>query len=203
MREIWDNFVVMYAEGALLIFVAIQAAVIVVLLARARVRARTEHALREGSRRFRYLADRPPVIIWSARLDGTLDYLNNTAVEFTGQAIEKLLENGWLDVYSTLPSAEFQGKSRIGIFCDSMMELDHRTGQVLDAIKAAGIEDNTNVIWVSDNGSTSTEGSPESRGSSSGPFLGETGDALEGTGISTASAEFGKRAGPTQAPWLA
>ncbi len=62
-----------------------------------------------------------------------------------------------------------------------MMELDHRTGEVLDALEAAGVEDNTIVIWVSDNGSTSTIGSPESRGSSSGPFRGETGDALEGS----------------------
>ena len=33
------------------------------------------------------------------------------------------------------------------------MELDYRTGEVLDAIKSAGVEDNTIVIWLSDNGS--------------------------------------------------
>ena len=33
-----------------------------------------------------------------------------------------------------------------------------RTGQVLDAIKAAGVEDNTIVLWLSDNGAAPTQG---------------------------------------------
>ena len=61
------------------------------------------------------------------------------------------------------------------------MELDHRTGQVLDAIKAAGIEDNTIVIWLSDNAAAPTAGPFDSRGGSNGPFRGELGDALEGS----------------------
>jgi len=123
----------------------------------------------------------------------TLDYRRQVEGDVAKAAIEMIqrhaaakrpffIQVGWTYVhYPTLPSPQFQGKSRIGIFGDSMMELDYRTGQVLDAIKAAGVEDNTIVIWVSDNGSTSTIGSPESRGSSSGPFRGETGDALEGS----------------------
>ena len=43
------------------------------------------------------------------------------------------------------------------------MELDYRTGQVLDAIKAAGVEDNTIVIWLSDNGAAPTAGPFDSR----------------------------------------
>jgi hypothetical protein len=35
------------------------------------------------------------------------------------------------------------GKSRIGPYGDAIMELDHRTGQVLDAIKTANVEGNT------------------------------------------------------------
>ena len=60
------------------------------------------------------------------------------------------------------------------------MELDYRTGQVLDALKAAGVEDNTIVIWISDNGASPLAGPPGSRGGSNGPFRGEVGDALEG-----------------------
>jgi arylsulfatase A-like enzyme len=52
---------------------------------------------------------------------------------------------------------------------------------VLDAIKAAGIENNTIVIWLSDNGASPIEGSAESRGASNGPYRGEVGDALEGS----------------------
>ena len=61
------------------------------------------------------------------------------------------------------------------------MELDYRTGQVLDAINAAGIEDNTIVIWLSDNGSTPTGAPAEFRGGSNLPFRGELGSALEGS----------------------
>jgi arylsulfatase len=47
---------------------------------------------------------------------------------------------GWTHAhYPTLPAPEFTGKSRIGAYGDAMMELDHRTGQVLDALNAAGV----------------------------------------------------------------
>jgi arylsulfatase len=83
--------------------------------------------------------------------------------------------------YPTLASPQFTRRSRIGNYGDGVMELDHRTGEVLDAIEVAGIEDNTIVIWLSDNGASPTEGLPASRGGSGGPFRGEVGDALEGS----------------------
>jgi arylsulfatase len=83
--------------------------------------------------------------------------------------------------YPSVTAPEFAGKSRIGPYGDAVMELDYRTGQVLDAIKAAGVEDNTIVIWLSDNGASPTGGPPEFRGGSNLPFRGEVGDALEGS----------------------
>ena len=60
---------------------------------------------------------------------------------------------GWSQVhYPGLPHPDFEGKSGAGPYGDCVMELDYRTGQVLDAVKKAGIEDNTIVIWLSDNG---------------------------------------------------
>ena len=61
------------------------------------------------------------------------------------------------------------------------MELDHRTGEVLAAIKDAGVEDNTIVIWISDNGATPVSGPPAYRGGNNGPFRGELGDGTEGS----------------------
>ncbi len=89
---------------------------------------------------------------------------------------------GWSNVhYPVLPHPDFEGKSRIGYFGDAMMELDYRTGQVLDALKAAGVEQNTIVVWLSDNGPVRTNVTGEDyMGSSAGPFRGETGDVLEG-----------------------
>ena len=83
--------------------------------------------------------------------------------------------------YPTLPAPEFEGLSRIGPYGDAIMELDYRTGQVLDAIEAAGVEDNTIVLWLSDNAAAPTSGPFDSRPGSNGPFRGELGDALEGS----------------------
>lgn len=77
---------------------------------------------------------------------------------------------------------EFAGKSGTGKYGDSVVELDQRTGEVLDAIEEAGIQDNTIVIFVSDNGPTVTGGSmDELYAGDTGPFRGELGDAYEGS----------------------
>jgi PAS domain S-box-containing protein len=86
----------MFMIGALIV-IAIQAAVIAALLIRARQRARADHILRDGEERFRLMLDRSPVMIWTARPDTTLDYLNSTCVEFTGLPLEELLDEGWLN----------------------------------------------------------------------------------------------------------
>jgi PAS domain S-box-containing protein len=43
------------------------------------------------------MVDRTTAMIWTARPDATLDYLNGTCVTFSGLPMEKLLNNGWLD----------------------------------------------------------------------------------------------------------
>ena len=85
-----------------------------------------------------------------------------------------------------LPSKDFAGKSRVGDYGDKIMEGDHHVGQVLDALKAAGVEDNTIVVFASDNGPTGPEfsnwsalGVPDM--GSSGPFRGRLGAASEGS----------------------
>jgi arylsulfatase len=82
--------------------------------------------------------------------------------------------------YPIRTAPEFVGKSRIGPYGDAIMELDYRTGQVLDAIKAAGIEDNTIVLWLSDNAAAPLAGPSDTRMGFNGPFRGELGDATEG-----------------------
>ena len=56
----------------------------------------------------------------------------------------------------TLPNLEFAGKTGNGDWADCLAEMDYRTGQILDAIKEAGIEDNTLVVFTSDNGPEAT-----------------------------------------------
>ena len=79
-------------------------------------------------------------------------------------------------------SEEFKGKSGAGSYGDSLYELDYRTGQILEALEANGLHDNTIVIWLSDNAATMTATAVnEVHQGDNGPFRGELGDAYEGS----------------------
>jgi arylsulfatase A-like enzyme len=71
---------------------------------------------------------------------------------------------------------DFTGASGGGVYSDTLAELDHRTGQVLDAIDQAGIADNTIVGLSSDN----PAGQSTSMGGSNRPWRGHFGSGFEG-----------------------
>jgi len=52
----------------------------------------------------------------------------------------------------TSPTKEFEGRSRIGLYGDFVMNTDHTLGRVLVALDKAGVADNTLVIAASDHG---------------------------------------------------
>ncbi|HTS43040.1 MAG TPA: arylsulfatase [Puia sp.] len=88
----------------------------------------------------------------------------------------------------SLPSKEFAGKSRIGQYGDKIMEGDYHVGQILDLLKELKIENNTIVVFASDNGGTghyfknwdaSGLGAPDM--GNNGPFRGDLGEATEGS----------------------
>jgi arylsulfatase len=56
-----------------------------------------------------------------------------------------------------LPNPEFAGRTGNGDWADCLTEMDYRTGQILDAIKEVGVDDNTVVIFASDNGPEATD----------------------------------------------
>ncbi len=49
-------------------------------------------------------------------------------------------------------SNKFKGKSPRGLYGDVIEEIDHSTGQILDALGELGLEKNTYVLFTSDNG---------------------------------------------------
>lgn len=49
-------------------------------------------------------------------------------------------------------SDKFDGASGAGLYADVMMEIDWSLGQILDALEKAGVDDNTLVVFTSDNG---------------------------------------------------
>jgi arylsulfatase A-like enzyme len=78
--------------------------------------------------------------------------------------------------FPTLPHPDFAGRSGVGEFADSMMEMDHRVGQLVDAVSQLGLEGNTIFIFASDNG-------PEFRRpwrGTAGPWTGTYHTAMEG-----------------------
>lgn len=75
-----------------------------------------------------------------------------------------------------IPHPDFAGRSGGGVYSDALAELDHRTGQVLDTLKEAGVSDDTIVVWCSDN----PAGRTVAMGGSNGPWRGHFGSGFEG-----------------------
>jgi arylsulfatase A-like enzyme len=79
--------------------------------------------------------------------------------------------------FPTLPHPDFAGRTQAGEFADSMVEMDHRVGQVIDEIDRLGLADDTLLIFCSDNG-------PEFRApyrGTAGPWRGTYHTAMEGS----------------------
>ncbi len=74
-------------------------------------------------------------------------------------------------------SKAFQGRSKGGRFGDTVEEIDWSVGQVMKAIKEAGIDENTLVVFTSDNGPWSMFGP---HGGTAKPLRGEKGTSWEG-----------------------
>jgi len=99
----------------------------------------------------------------------TLDARRTMEAEITNRAIDFIKRNAaahkpfYAYVSSsmvhmpTIPHPEFAGKTGNGDWADTLAEMDYRTGQILDAIHTAGIDDNTIVVFCSDNGPEGTE----------------------------------------------
>ncbi len=79
-----------------------------------------------------------------------------------------------------LPSPEFAGTSKVGMYGDFVMMVDHEVGRVLATLKETGMADDTLVLFTSDNGPVWYEKDVERFGhDSSGGLRGMKGDAWE------------------------
>ncbi len=74
-------------------------------------------------------------------------------------------------------SPDFKGRSRRGIYGDTVEELDWSVGQVLAALRATGLAENTLVFFTSDNGPWLHAGA---QGGSAGPLRNGKGSTWEG-----------------------
>jgi arylsulfatase A-like enzyme len=116
----------------------------------------------------------------------TYEYLANFDVRQADYAIDYINKHAkddkpfFLDVNfmhmhnPTNPAPRFAGKSRLGDYSDSLLELDDDIGRIMDAIRAAA--PNTIVIVTADNGAWQ-DAYPDA---GTTPFRGEKGSAFEG-----------------------
>jgi arylsulfatase A-like enzyme len=108
----------------------------------------------------------PPLPIYDGekkfRNEMTPDDLTHLTTWYAERAVKFINENKahpfFLYVAHSMPHApiavsdKFKGKSKLGLYGDVIEELDWSVGQILGAIKENGLDDNTWVIFTSDNG---------------------------------------------------
>ena len=83
------------AARALQQFLLLRAAPLLLVAALVEQTQRVEWSLRESERRFRYMADTAPVLIWISGSDGLCEYFNQGWLQFTGRTLEQERGNGW------------------------------------------------------------------------------------------------------------
>lgn len=79
-------------------------------------------------------------------------------------------------------SERFEGRSPHGLYADTVEEVDWSVGQILASLRDLGIEDQTMVVFTSDNG-PARGGRSDARygsGGSAGPLRGGKGNSFEG-----------------------
>jgi arylsulfatase len=108
----------------------------------------------------------PPLFIYDGNEKSipvnTLDDQANITTRYTERATDFIKRNStkpfFLYLAHSMPhvpinaSAKFKGKSKQGLYGDVMMEIDWSVGEIIKTLKEKKIEENTIVIFTSDNG---------------------------------------------------
>jgi arylsulfatase A len=135
-----------------------------------------------------YTPDMPPLdyVVGDKIAEHKID-LSMTTQRYTQEALKFVREHKggpfFLFLSHTYPhvplaaSRDVKGKSARGLYGDACEEIDWSTGQVLDELKSQGIDDNTLVIFTSDNGPWLAKGEA---GGSAFPLRGGKGGIYEG-----------------------
>jgi arylsulfatase A-like enzyme len=115
------------------------------------------------------------------RMEKVDDEFQNAAVQFIEKSVKAdkpffvWMNTTRMHVWTHLRK-ETYGRTGVGIYADGMCELDDRVGNFLDLLKKLGIEENTIVVFSTDNGAE-TVSWPDGGCT---PFHGEKGTTWEG-----------------------
>lgn len=86
------------------------------------------------------------------------EYVEKAAIDYLNTAGKAgkpfLMSVNFMKVHQpNLPAPEFQGKSMLkSKYGDSLVELDTRVGRIIDKVRELGIQDNTLILFTTDNG---------------------------------------------------
>ena len=146
-------------------------------------RKAAEAALRESEARFRQLANAMPQLVWTARPDGKIDYLNRRWTEFTGLP-DTVSNEGWEPLLhpddAPLAGERWAASVTSGVpFEMEIRLLDHRQQSYRwHLIRTAAVHDDAGrvVRWFG----TGTEIHEQKRAEESSRFLAEASAALAG-----------------------
>lgn len=105
---------------------------------------------------------RPLLLYENERVLDTLDNQTRLTTQITEFCVDFIKRNRKKPFFLYVPhpqphvplcvSDKFRGKSKHGLYGDVIMELDWSVGQILAALKRYGLDDNTLVVFTSDNG---------------------------------------------------
>lgn len=112
----------------------------------------------------------------------SVDYINERAADPAGQPF--FLYVALASPHTPIvPTPEFLGRSRTTVYGDFVLQTDDLVGQIMAAVQAAGLDENTLIIFTADNGVAPAANLPELRGfkhDSSAGFRGHKADIYEG-----------------------
>ena len=133
----------------------------------------------------------PPMSFWEGNQSSekieTLSDQGQLTTKITERAVDFINRNKKNPFFLYIPhpmphqpiavSDKFLGKSELGLYGDVIMEIDWSVGQIISALKNNGIDENTLIIYASDNGPWLNYGK---WGGSAGPLREGKGSMWEG-----------------------
>lgn len=88
-------------------------------------------------------------------------------------------KKGEIDYFNSKSTKGFNGQDN-AIYASMIKSMDRSVGKILDKLKETGIEENTLVVFMSDNGGIDGEITPDGNGTENHPFLGGKACLTEG-----------------------
>ncbi len=132
---------------------------------------------------------------WPPLIDGndtvsqvdSMDAQDNLTTQYTQRAVQFIEKNKDNPFFLYVPhsmvhvplgvSSRFRGKSEQGMYGDVMMEIDWSVGEIVKTLQKHGLEENTFIMYTSDNGPWLNFGN---HAGSAGPFREGKGSSWEG-----------------------